>query len=312
MNVVRRTRFAPAPTGFLHLGHVVNAIHVWGLAARLGAQVVLRIEDHDAQRSRAPYEAGILDDLDWLGFAPDVYPTDAFRAGGCASRQSNRRQLYASAALSLSERGLVYACTCTRQDLERSGWRETSAARGCPGRCGDRELPLTADVSWRLRLDPGTESYADLLHGPQVSVPVAAHGDIVIRDRHENWTYTFAVVVDDFDQQIDLVIRGDDLRNATADQIRLGRTIGRHTPARFAHHPVLMRSPTQKLSKADGDAGIRELRRAGWTSARVIGTAAAMAGLAGPADVSAADVASLFADRQLASADGWNDPPVHK
>ena len=297
MTIVRRTRFAPAPTGFLHLGHVVNAIHVWGLAARLGAQVVLRIDDHDAQRSRAHYETGILDDLDWLGFAPDVYPTDAFRAGECLSRQSHRGPLYASAVVALVSKGLVYGCTCTRQDLERSGWRDARTARGCPGMCRDRDLPLADDVAWRLRLDPGVESYTDVLHGTEVSA-AGARGDVVIRDRHGNWTYTFAVVVDDLEQQIDLVIRGDDLREATADQIRLGRTIGRHAPARFAHHPLLMKSPTQKLSKADGDSGIRELRRAGWTSARVIGTAAAMAGLVGPAAIAAADVAQLFADRQ--------------
>jgi glutamyl-tRNA synthetase/glutamyl-Q tRNA(Asp) synthetase len=298
MNAGRRTRFAPAPTGFLHLGHVVNAIHVWGLAARLDAQVVLRIEDHDAQRSRASYEAGILDDLDWLGFSPDVYPTDAFRAGACASRQSDRGHLYASAASALAARGLIYGCTCTRQDLERAGSSGGGAGRRYPGTCRDRDLPPTDDVAWRLRLDPGVESFADLLHGPQVSVPAATHGDLVIRDRHGNWTYTFAVVVDDFDQQVDVVIRGDDLREATADQVRLGRMIGRQTPARFAHHGVLMKSPTQKLSKADGDSGIRELRRAGWTSVRVIGTAAAMAGLTGPAAIAASDVAELFADRQ--------------
>src|SRR5512147_3010998 len=83
-----RTRFAPAPTGFLHLGHAVNAIHVWGLARAFGGQVILRIEDHDRTRSRAEYERGILDDLDWLGFVPDIGATAAFRTGAHPQRQS--------------------------------------------------------------------------------------------------------------------------------------------------------------------------------------------------------------------------------
>jgi glutamyl-tRNA synthetase/glutamyl-Q tRNA(Asp) synthetase len=233
-----------------------------------------------------------------------VYPTDAFRAGTCASRQSNRLVVYAAVASSLAASGFLYACRCTRQDFERVKWRQPGLRRGCPGSCGDLGRPLAADAGWRLRIEPGVESYADLLHGPQVSVPVAVQGDVLVRDRHGNWTYTFAVVVDDLEQGIDLVIRGDDLREATADQIRVGRMVGRTTVAQFAHHAVLMKSPTQKLSKADGDSGIRELRQAGWSSARVIGTAAAMAGLAAPALVAAADVGLLFANRQLASAEG--------
>src|ERR687895_759561 len=88
------TRFAPAPTGWLHLGHVLNAEYVWGLADALGGRVLLRIEDHDRERCRPEFEAGILDDLDWLGFAPDVYPTALFRAGACDGRQSDRERVY--------------------------------------------------------------------------------------------------------------------------------------------------------------------------------------------------------------------------
>src|SRR5690606_450856 len=103
---LHHTRFAPAPTGYLHLGHLVNAIFVWGLAARLGADVLLRIEDHDRQRSRPDFEQQLLDELDWLGFAPDRFPTSAFRAGVCASRQSDRHQVYADAAARLAADGL--------------------------------------------------------------------------------------------------------------------------------------------------------------------------------------------------------------
>ena len=108
------TRFAPAPTGFLHLGHVLNAKYVWDLARQYGARVLLRIEDHDRGRCRPEYERAILEDLDWLGFVPDVYPTDEFRAGPCASRQSDRHDIYVEAARDLNARGLLYGCRAGR------------------------------------------------------------------------------------------------------------------------------------------------------------------------------------------------------
>src|SRR5262245_34390567 len=88
------SRLAPAPTGFLHLGHVVNAIYVWGVTRAAGGRVLLRIEDHDRQRCRPEYERALLEDLDWLGFAADDFSTDAFRAGPCPGRQSNRADVY--------------------------------------------------------------------------------------------------------------------------------------------------------------------------------------------------------------------------
>src|SRR5437879_12641021 len=104
---VNITRFAPAPTGFLHLGHIVNALYVWGEARARGARVLLRIEDHDRQRSRPEFEAAIFEDLDWLGFVPDE----------AAVRQSARGDIYRQALETLKGRGLVYACACTRSDL---------------------------------------------------------------------------------------------------------------------------------------------------------------------------------------------------
>ena len=115
------TRFAPAPTGLLHLGHVASAIYVWGLAAQAGAQVLLRIEDHDRQRTRPEFERQLLDDVDWLGFVPDRFPTDAFRAGRCDSRQSDRGDSCDSIARDLAARGLVCGCLCSRRDRTRAG-----------------------------------------------------------------------------------------------------------------------------------------------------------------------------------------------
>lgn len=297
MTALDLTRFAPAPTGLLHLGHVVNALYVWGLARRVGAEVLLRIEDHDAQRSRRAFEATILDDLDWLGFVPDRYPTSAFRAGPCASRQSDRTPVYAAAAAALQAQGRLYGCACTRQEIAARQAAGFEPAAGYPGTCRERGLPLDDGLTWRVSLDGGTETFVDAIRGPVTQASGPGASDPAIRDRHGNWTYTFAVVVDDLDQQVTLVVRGDDLLSASAGQIRLGRLLGRAMPPRFAHHPVLMKSPTQKLSKADGDTGISELRRHGWTPARLIGHAAASAGLAPEGvEVRADDVAALVAD----------------
>lgn len=247
-----RTRFAPAPTGWLHLGHVLNAEYVW----TSGAEVLLRIEDHDRERCRPEYEAGILDDLDWLGYRPDIFHTDAFRAGACDGRQSDRETVYREAVDVLAKQGLVYACSCTRKQIGEQRY---------DGRCRDRGLPLTDGFGWRVRIDPGVECFVDQRLGPQEQDPSAQCGDVLIRDRLGNWTYQFAVSVDDFRQGIDLAIRGEDLLESTGRQIRIARLLGREQPAAFLHHALVMKSRDQKLSKSDGDTGVRDLRARGWT-----------------------------------------------
>lgn len=266
------TRFAPAPTGYLHLGHVLNAKYVWGLARQMGAQVLLRIEDHDAERCRPEYEAAILDDLDWLGFEPDRYPTSAFRGGACESRQSERGAIYASAAAELESRGLLYACSCSRQDIATAAvaGSDDSNELVYPGTCRERGLQLRPGVAWRLRLTSADERFDDLLCGPRQQNPAAQCGDVVIRDRLGNWTYQFVAAVDDYRQGIDLVIRGQDLLGSTGRQIQIARLIGRTTPAAFAHHELVMQTPTQKLSKSDNATGIGELRAAGLTREAVL------------------------------------------
>lgn len=274
------TRFAPAPTGHLHLGHVVNALYVWGLARALGGRVLLRVEDHDRQRCRPEFEASILDDLDWLGLVPDVYPTAAFRAGRCEGRQSDRDPVYRQAIANLAARGLVYGCRCTRRDIEAAGGGGADGDElRYPGTCRALGLPLDAGLGWRLRLEPGVEQFDDIRHGPSAQEPSAQCGDLLLRDRLGNWTYQFAVAVDDTAQGIDVVVRGDDLLASTGRQIRLARMLGRPTPPVFAHHPLAMKSPTQKLSKRDGDTGVRDLRAAGWTARQVFGAAAHAVGL---------------------------------
>ncbi|MGD9906120.1 MAG: glutamate--tRNA ligase family protein [Vicinamibacterales bacterium] len=271
------TRFAPAPTGHLHLGHVVNAIVVWGVARARGGRVLLRIEDHDRQRCRPEYETSILDDLDWLGLAPDVHPTAGFRAGRSAGRQSDREAVYRGALADLASRGLVYACRCTRREIEAAGG--DGDQRRYPGTCRTLGLPLEDGVGWRLVVEPGEERFDDVVHGPLRQDPSAQCGDLLLRDRLGNWTYQFAVTVDDTLQRVDLVVRGDDLVASTGRQIRLARLLGRVTPPVFLHHPLVMKSATQKLSKSDGDTAVRDLRAAGWTPPQVLAAAAHAVGL---------------------------------
>jgi glutamyl/glutaminyl-tRNA synthetase len=272
-----RTRFAPAPTGHLHLGHVLNAEYVWGAARLLGGDVLLRIEDHDRERSRPQLEAAILDDIDWLGFKADIFPTSRFRAGPCDGRQSDRGAHYEAAADRLRRQGRLFGCDCSRAEL--------AAARRSPagemihaGRCRERSRPLAAGLGWRVRIVEFTEHFEDLRLGPQRQEPARQCGDILIRDRLGNWTYQFAVTVDDWLQEIDLVIRGVDLLESTGRQLLLARLLGRETLPRFLHHALVMKSPTRKLSKSDRDTGVADLRSLGWTRARVLEAARSAVG----------------------------------
>jgi glutamyl-Q tRNA(Asp) synthetase len=263
------TRFAPAPTGWLHLGHVLNAEYVWGIAQALGGRVLLRIEDHDRGRCRPEFEIGILDDLDWLGYRPDVCATDDFRGGLCAGRQTNREDIYRAALDVLAAQGLVYGCECSRRVLTSEPATRAGSELHYGGRCRDRNLPLAAGLGWRLRTEPGIETFDDARLGPQAQDPALQCGDVLLRDRHGNWTYQFAVAVDDWRQGVELVIRGIDLLPSTGRQIRLARLLGRARSPLFFHHALIMKSTDQKLSKSDGDTSVRDLRARGWTPARV-------------------------------------------
>jgi glutamyl/glutaminyl-tRNA synthetase len=296
------SRFAPAPTGFLHLGHIVNAAYVWGETRARHGSVLLRLEDHDRQRSQPRFEAAILDDLAWLGFAADAPPV----------RQSDRGAIYEAALSGLRRRGLVYACNCSRaaiadalarlppsrfvcsgeprhssRDSKASGRgkadptpektgpdahavRPADADLRYPGTCADRGLAEGPGLGLRLRLEPSLERFVDLRHGVQEQRPSEQCGDLLVRDRDGQWTYQFAATVDDLVQGVTLVIRGDDLLASTGRQLQLARLLGRVEPPEFLHHPLIMKSASQKLSKSDGATGIRELRARGWTPAQVI------------------------------------------
>jgi glutamyl-Q tRNA(Asp) synthetase len=305
------SRFAPAPTGYLHLGHVVNAIYVWGLTGAAGGRVLLRVEDHDRQRSRPEYERAMLDDLEWLGFIPDDPAITQFRAGPSPGRQSDRTAVYQRALALLRDRGLVYACECSRSAVAQAAAAADGRELRYPGTCADKALPEGDGRGTRVRLAATTERFDDLVRGPQLQRPADQCGDLLVRDREGNWTYQFAAAVDDFEQGVTLVVRGDDLRSSTGRQIQLARLLGRTAPPRFLHHPLVMKSTSQKLSKADRDSGIRELRANGWRPAAVIGRAAAIAGLIDDErEIAAAEVATLTQFVRLAQALTDEPPPA--
>lgn len=274
-----RTRFAPSPTGYLHLGHVVNAIYVWGLARSLNGEVLLRIEDHDRLRCRPEYESAILDDLEWLGFEPDAAPP---------VRQRERGPLYEAALRDLRATHQVYACDCSRKRI---------AGERYDGRCRGRRLLDTPGTGLRVCMDRGVEEFDDLLLGRVSQSPADQCGDLLIRDRDGHWTYQFAVAVDDMLQEITHVIRGDDLLASTGRQLRLRRMLGRSDPPTFFHHRLIFKQNGEKLSKSARDSGVRELRAAGLTAAEIIGRAAAAVGLVkDETPIAAAEAARLFDD----------------
>ncbi len=272
---------------------------MWGLARRLGAGVILRIEDHDRQRCRPEYERALLEDLEWLGLAPDRGSFVEFRRGPTLYRQSDSAAAYEAALARLQQRDLVYACDCSRRDIEEShaGGDAPPAGIEVPysGRCRERGLLPGPGRGLRLRIEPGGERFDDLLLGEQSQDPARQCGDLLLRDRLGNWTYQFAVVVDDLRHDIDLVIRGRDLLSSTGRQLRLGRLLGREGPPRFAHHPLIYRPDGSKLSKAKQDTALRDLRAAGATPEELLGRAAHLVGLrAASGGLPVAELAGVF------------------
>lgn len=292
------TRFAPSPTGLLHLGHVANAVWTWGIAGATGGRVLLRIEDHDRGRCRPEFEHRILEDLAWLGLIPDSVARDP---GGVPwfARQSDRDEVYREALARLGAKRQVYGCACSRRAIAAAHGHSRPPAGDelpYPGTCRGRNLAPGPGLGIRVVLPEGPIEFTDGRHGRMVQHPTEQCGDLLLRDRHGNWTYQFGVVVDDFDQGVDLVVRGDDLLESTGRQILLGGMLGRPAPPAFIHHPLILAgSSGAKLSKRDQAEGIGALRDAGRTGAQVLGEAAHRTGLLpAPRELDPAELAGLF------------------
>lgn len=268
-----RTRFAPSPTGFLHLGGARTALFNWALARKEGGTFVLRIEDTDPIRSNKDFEQAIYEDLAWLGIDWDEGPDRGGPSG--PYRQSERLKLYRQFFERLKARGHVYPCYCTREDLKEE--RKKALSEGHPPRYSRRCLSLSPEEqraleregrcpSWRFHIPSGrTVVFHDLIRGP-MSFAAGVLTDFVIVRADGLPTYNFACVVDDALMGITHVLRGEEHLPNTPYQILLYEALG-VSPPLFAHVPLILAEDGTKLSKRRGDTSIRFFREEGFLPA---------------------------------------------
>ena len=253
-----RTRFAPSPTGFLHIGGARTALFSWLFARQQGGRFVLRIEDTDRERSTAESVQAILDGMDWLGLDYDEGPF----------YQTHRMERYEAAIERLLNEGKAYRCYCSKERLERLR-EEQLLRREKPkydGRCRDlRSAPADASASpvvrFRNPLD-GQVVFDDLVHGHLV-FDNRELDDLIIARSDGSPTYNFTVTVDDFDMGITHVIRGDDHINNTPRQINIMRALGQEPP-RFGHVSMILGADGKRLSKRHGAVSVLQYRDQGF------------------------------------------------
>ncbi len=262
------TRFAPSPTGFLHRGHVLSALFVYAAAEKLGYRIRLRIEDHDRSRARPAYIDAIREDLEWLGFVWEA-----------ESIQSQNGTRYEKFFERLKSKSLLYACDCSRKFTNETNPTNPNGEAIYRGHCRNRGLPFAKGFAVRFKTPNETIEWEDLLLGKFRENPSEQCGDFPVRDRLGQWTYQFAVVADDFEESIGLVVRGKDLLDSTARQIALAKALGRTSPPLFLHHPLLLSATGKKLSKREHAASIRGERDAGIAPEKLLGEVCHEAGL---------------------------------
>jgi glutamyl-tRNA synthetase len=309
-------RFAPSPTGDLHLGGAYAALVAWLRTRAAGGTFLIRIEDLDPPRVVPGSADGILDDLEWLGLDWDEGP----RAGGADGPyfQSQRTDRYEAAVQRLDGAGLVYPCTCTRGDLARAS-SAPHAEDGTliyPGTCRNPARRRADRIpSWRLRV-PDDErrivSFTDLLAGPQQQDVAAEVGDFVLRRADGLWAYQLAVVVDDLEMGVTEVVRGADLLSSTARQILLAVLLGSAPPA-YLHLPVVLGPDGERLAKRHQarwrGSTIAQLREAGISAAEIRGTLASALGLIpAPEPYSTADLLAAARISPPARSSPWTPP----
>jgi glutamyl-tRNA synthetase len=263
-----RVRFAPSPTGELHIGNARTAFFNWLYARHHGGKLVLRIEDTDRQRSTRAFEARVIDDLKWLSLDWDEGPDGKGEVG--PYRQSERLELYESFLKSLQKDGRVYPCYCTEDELEveRTSLLSRKMAPRYMGKCRNlteadrRRLEAQGRrPTWRFRVSQGAVLFQDLIRGT-MKFEGEAVGDFIIVRSNGTPAYNFAVVIDDHFMEISTVIRGEDHLSNTAIQLMLYGALG-FEPPEFAHHSLILGKDRTKLSKRHGSVSVREFREKG-------------------------------------------------
>ncbi len=264
-----KTRFAPSPTGYLHVGNARTALFNYFLARQTGGKFVLRIEDTDAARCRPEFLAATLEDLRWLGMDWDEGPEKNGGAG--PYKQSERAEIYSGLFSQLADAGHTYECYCTPEELKAA--RKTQIRRGeaprYPGTCRDltaqdrRRHAAGRPASLRYRVaEEGSIGFTDLVRGP-VEFSLADIGDFVIRRADGSPNFLFGNAVDDAVMGVDQVIRGEDHVSNTPRQLLVLKALGRRAPG-YGHIPLLIGDDNRPLSKREGGTGVRDLRMQGY------------------------------------------------
>lgn len=281
---MKRGRFAPTPSGDMHLGNAKIALLSWLQMRAAGGIFVLRIEDIDTQRSKPEITERILADLRWLGLDWDEGPGASEASGPYC--QSQRTELYEEALAKLAADGRLYPCFCSRAELLAvAGAPHGLSSEGAPypGTCrglSPAEQERRAqhkEPSLRFAIGADAVSFVDGIVGPQ-EFPPGSGGDFVVRRADRMYSYQLAVTVDDARMGITDVLRGDDLLDSTPRQLHLYKALGL-TPPAFAHAPLILGEDGRRLAKRHGDLGISALRAAGTKPEAVIGWLAYISGL---------------------------------
>ena len=250
------SRFAPSPTGQLHLGHALSAIRAHDLARASGGRFLIRIEDIDTARSRPEHVATILADLAWLGLDWD----------GPVLFQSRRLPLYADALDRLHALDLLYPCFCTRAEIAASAQAPHGAVPVYPGTCRGRAAPdVDRPHGWRLAMTRAVALAGPLTwtnHGRTIPADPIAQGDVVLARKDAGTSYHLAVTVDDAAQGVTDVVRGDDLREATHIHRLLQALLGLPVP-RWHHHALMLGADGKRLAKRDGAPTLSAMRVTG-------------------------------------------------
>lgn len=255
--IMLKTRIAPTPSGLLHAGNGASFLLTWLIAKAFNGSVLLRIDDLDSERMRDEYVEDIFASLDWLGIQPDKGPSGPLELHSRFS-QKLRIPIYNSILDILRNKGLLFACSCTRSMLPSGPY---------PGTCEHKNIPLDSeDVAWRIRVPENTEvCFNDLLLGPLTIYPFKETGSFVVRSRTGKPAYQIASLCDDIDFNINFIVRGTDLMPSTAAQLYIDQTAlnGTFSKTRFLHHPLLKDSDENKLSKSKGAASLQHMRLSG-------------------------------------------------
>jgi len=264
-----RTRIAPTPSGFLHLGNAASFVITSRLARQMGSRVLLRIDDLDRERVDERYVQDIFDTLGFLGLSWDEGPLGLAEFEAVWS-QVHRMDMYAAALQALREQGLLFACNCSRAQVARA-----AAGGGYPGTCRDKGLSLDApDVSWRVRTEMSKELKVRRLEGGVFSGRLdGSMKDFVVRKRDGFPAYQLTSITDDLHFGVDLIVRGQDLWPSTLAQRYLAGLLpggGFFEDVCFYHH-ALLEEGGAKLSKSAGAMSVQFLRREGKTVDEIYG-----------------------------------------